>query len=84
MGGLECRPAAQSQRRSDGDAVERHGKVAARKAVPVHVTRYGSAPSYRFIDLFPVDLLGAGGGTKCRHSANRKHVNGTHDDVLLN
>jgi hypothetical protein len=84
VGRLECGPAAERQGRLDGDPVERHRKVGARKPIAVNVARYGGAPSYRFIDLFPVDLLGAGGGAKCRHSANRKHVNGTHDDVLLN
>jgi hypothetical protein len=56
---------------------------AGRMVTPSSVARYGGAPSYRFIDLLPVDLLGAGGTAKYRQRANRKHVNSTHDDVLL-
>jgi hypothetical protein len=49
----------------------------------MNVTRYGGAPSYRFIDLLPVDLLGAGGTAHCRRRTNRKHVNTTHDNLLM-
>src|SRR5215510_7402172 len=65
------------------NAIERHREIAARKAVAVHVTGDGGAPSQRFIDLLPVDLLGLGGTADCRHGANRKHVSSTHDDILL-
>ena len=37
---LERDPAAERQRRLDGDAVERHGEIGARKTVAVHVARY--------------------------------------------
>src|SRR5215475_295084 len=41
----------------------------------VHVTGYGGAPSNRFIDFLPVDLLGLGGAADCRHGTNRKYLN---------
>ena len=83
VGRLECRPAAERQGGPNSDAIERHVKVAARKAVAVHVARHGGAPPQRLIDFLPVDLLRLGGAADCRHGANRKHVSSTHDDVLL-
>src|SRR5499427_3113801 len=78
------RPSHRAPGPAYGDAIERHRKVGARKAVAVHVAGYdGGASSDRFIDLLPVDLLGAGGAANRRHSANRKHGNSTHDDLLL-
>jgi hypothetical protein len=38
----------------------------------MNVAGDGGASSDRFIDLFPVDLLGTGGGTDRRHGANRE------------
>ena len=58
---LERRPAAQRQCRPDGDAIERHLQVGARKAVAMNVARHGGGSSQRLVDLLPVDLLGAGG-----------------------
>jgi len=84
MRGLERDPAAERKRRPDGDAVERHRQVAARKAVTVNVARDGGcASSDRFIDLLPVDLLGTGGGADRRHGANCEYLNSTHDGVSL-
>src|SRR2546423_1714429 len=76
--------AVEPQGGPNGDAVERHREVAARKAVAVNVAGYRGTPSNRFIDFLPVDLLGIGSTANRRHSTNRKHVNSTHDDILLN
>ena len=43
----------------------------------------GSAASAQEVDWKKVDLLGAGGTANRRHNANRKHVNSTHDDLLV-
>ena len=80
---LERRPAAERQCRPDGDAIERHLQVGARKAVAMNVAGHGGGASQRFVDLLPVDLLGAGGRAHGRHGANCKHVNSTHVYLLL-
>jgi hypothetical protein len=84
---LECRPAAERQCRPDGDAVERHLQVGSRKSITMNISGNRRSSSDCFVDLLPVDflaaLLGAGSGADGRHCANRKHVNRTHDDVLL-
>ena len=59
---LERGPAAERQRRPDGDAVERHLQIGARKTVAMNVAGHGAGPSQRLIDLLPVDLLGMGCG----------------------
>ena len=81
---LERDPAAERECRPDGDAVERHLQVGARKAVAMDVAGYGGGPAQRFVDLLPVDLLGAGGGAHGRHGTNCEHLYGTHVYLLLN
>ena len=45
----------------------------------MNVAGYGGAPSNRFVNLLPVDLLSAGGAAAdCGHGANGKHLNSTH------
>jgi hypothetical protein len=83
MRGLEGDPTAERERRADGDAIERHREVAARKSVAVHVTRDGGAAAERLVDLLPIDLLGAGSVGKGRQRARREHLNNTHDCLLL-
>src|SRR5207302_64441 len=56
---LECDPAAQCQRRFDGHAIERHREIRARKAVAMHITRYGGLSTEGIVDFLPVDFLGA-------------------------
>src|SRR5262249_3361024 len=83
MRGLERGPAAERQGRLDGDAVERHREVGTRKSVAMNVAGDGGASSDRFVDLLPIDLLGIGGGGRCRQCANRKYLNNTKHQVLL-
>jgi hypothetical protein len=68
---LERRPPAERQRGPDGDAIERHLQVGARKPVPMDIAGHGGGPSSRFVDLLPVDLLGAGSSADGRNCANR-------------
>src|SRR5207302_827509 len=76
---LERGPTAERERRSDGDAVQSHIKVGARKRVAVDVASYGGcACADRFIHLLPVDLLGVGGAADARQCTKCKHVNTTH------
>jgi hypothetical protein len=83
MRGLERRPAAERQGRSDGDAVERHREIGAGESVAVNVAGDGGCSSDRFVDFLPIDLLGIGGGGDRRQCTNRKYLNNTHDQVLL-
>ena len=79
MHGLERGPAAERERRADGDAVERDVEIGARKRITVHVPGYGGSVSADgFIDLFPVDLLGVGCASDARQRTKCKHVNTTH------
>ena len=57
---LERDPAAERQRRLDGDAVERHGEIGARKSIAMHVAGDGRLPAEDLVDLLPVDCLGVG------------------------
>ena len=79
---LERGPAAERQGRPDGDAIERHLQVGARKAVAMNVAGYGGGPSQCFIDLLPVDLLGTGCGGHRPHGTNCEHLYGTHVYLL--
>ena len=54
---LERHPAAEREGGLDGDPVERHGQIGARKPVAVDVARYRGVPAERFVDLLPVDFL---------------------------
>jgi hypothetical protein len=58
MGGLHGDPAAERQSRFDGDAVQGHGQISARKAVAVYIAgnRRGFAAEGG-IDFIPIDLL---------------------------
>ena len=58
---LERDPATERQGRFDGDAVERHGEVAARKAIAAYVSRDRRLPAERVVDLLPIDFLRVGG-----------------------
>ena len=75
---LERRPAAEGQCRPDGDAIERHLQVGARKAVAMDVARYGGGPPQRFVDLLPVDvllvaILGVRAADECRRQDAKQH-----------
>jgi hypothetical protein len=76
---LECRPAAERQRRPDRDAVKRHLQVAARKSVAMNIAGddRGGSPN-RFVHLLPVDFLCADGARDGRQCANREYRNNTH------
>ena len=69
---LERDPAAKRQRRLDGDAVERHGQIGARKAVAVHVLRHDGFSAERVVDFLPVDRL-CMRATGKRGNENRNH-----------
>ena len=56
---LECHPAAERERRLDGDAVERDGEIAARKAVAMNVGGDRGRAAERGVDLLPIDRLRA-------------------------
>src|SRR5215831_4970341 len=77
MHGLECGPATKRERRTDGDAVESYVKIAARKSVAMNIARHCGASADRFIDFFPVDLLGVGGAANARQCTKCQHVNTT-------
>src|ERR1700730_7625717 len=81
---LERGPAAESQRRADGDAIQRYVEIGARKPVAVDFAGYdrGASPD-RFVHLLPIDLLRIGGADHARQSTKRKHVNTTHVRLLL-
>ena len=61
---FERNPAAKRQCRLDGDAVERHREIGARKAIAMHVARNGRLPAERIVDLLPVDFLRGRAGRK--------------------
>jgi hypothetical protein len=61
---LERDPAAQRQRRLDGNTIERDRKVGARKAVTVHIAVDGGLPAEDVIDLLPIDFLRSRGGVQ--------------------
>ena len=72
---LERGPAAERQCRPDGDAIERHLQVGARKAVAMDVAGYGGGAPQRFIDLLPVDvpILGVRAADECRRQDANQH-----------
>src|SRR5262249_51511427 len=83
MSRLERCPTAERECRFDGDAVERHLQIRARKSVAMNVAGYGSASSRGFVYLFPVDVLGMDRSTDHRDRADREHVSSTHLIILL-
>ena len=57
--GLERHPAAERERGFDGDAIERHGEVGARKTIAMNVAGNDRGLSAeRIVDLLPIDVLG--------------------------
>ena len=66
VGRLERDPPPQRQGGLDGDAVQRHGKIAAREAIAVHVAHYRRLTAESVVDFLPVDFLGVAGGNRRR------------------
>ena len=63
--GLERHPAAERERGFDGDAIERHGEVGARKTIAMNVTGNDRGLSAEcIVDLLPIDVLRASGGRR--------------------
>src|SRR6516165_10175545 len=76
---FERSPTTERQRWADGDAVESHVEIGARKSVAVYVAGYdGGASADCFIDFFPIDLLGASRGADYRECTDPEYVNKSH------
>src|SRR5262249_19585291 len=60
-------------------AVDGHLQVGARKAIAVNVARHGGRSSQGFVDLLPVDLLGARGGGERHRGGEHEGLAETHD-----
>ena len=58
--GRECDPSSERQCRLDCDAVECDAKVGSRQSVTVNLAADGGGLAQRSVDLFPVDVGGAG------------------------
>ena len=69
---LECGPAAQCQARPNGDAVERHLQVAARKTVAMDVAAHRPTAAERGIDFLPVYGLRLGSSGKGHRCADHE------------
>ena len=65
-------PAAERERRFDGDAVERDMQVGARQPIAMNLAADGRGLAQRGVDLFPVDVGGMGGQGDDEGCAKRK------------
>src|SRR5215471_5546670 len=78
---LERGPAAESERRADRHAVERHLQVGSRKAVTMNGTADRARSAENAIDLGPVDGLRMSASYRCENNAaSGEKSNNTHGD----
>ena len=69
---LERDPAAERERRLDGDAVERHGEIGARKAVAMDIAGHGRLSAERSVDLAASRCLGPQAAAEAKQWRQRK------------